>query len=214
MIIQGQPGSETEPGGDSFATVTVDKAGRIRLAGTLADGTSISRSGLVTKGGGWALFAPLYGGQGAVLGGLSFIAAGSNDLGGGVTWTKLAMSRTKYYPAGFFVQTSASGSLYTRPPTGRAVLALTSGQVVLSGGDLTQALSSQITIGGNNQVTDVGGNQLNMSFSPSSGLFRGAALDPATGKRLSLSGVVLQKSSFGSGFFKGPNRVGHTYVGP
>jgi hypothetical protein len=79
---------------------------------------------------------------------------------------------------------------------------------------LTQALSSQITIGGNNKVTEVGGSQMNLSFSPSSGLFRGAALDPATGKKLSLSGVVLQKSSFGSGFFKGPNRIGHTYVGP
>jgi hypothetical protein len=94
------------------------------------------------------------------------------------------------------------------------VLALSSGQVILSGGDLTKALNSQISIGGNNQVTAVSGNQLNLSFSPSSGLFRGAALDPGTGKKLSLSGVVLQKSSFGSGFFKGPDRIGHTYVGP
>jgi hypothetical protein len=214
MIIEGQPASETEPGGDSFATVVVDKAGRIRVAGTLADGTSISRSGLVTKGGGWALFAPLYAGQGSLAGGLNFVATGSNDLAGAVSWTKAAMPAAKYYPSGFFVQTSASGAVYTRPPAGRAVLALSSGQVVLSGGDLTQTLTSQITIGGNNQVTAVGGNQLNLSISPSTGLFRGAALDPATGKKLSLSGVVLQKSSFGSGFFKGPDRIGHTYVGP
>jgi hypothetical protein len=215
MIIEGQPASATQPGGDSFATVTVDKAGRVRLAGTLADGTSISRSGLVTKGGGWALYVPLYAGQGGLVGGLNFTNTGSNDLAGGVTWTKLAMSRAKYYPAGFFVQTSASGAAYTRPPAGTAVLAFSSGLVVLSGGDLTQALSSQITIGGNNRVTEVGGgNQLNLSISPSTGLFRGAALDPATGKKLSLSGVVLQKSSFGSGFFKGPDRIGHTYVGP
>jgi hypothetical protein len=214
MLIEGQPASGTQPVGDSFATVKVDKAGRIRLAGMLADGTSFSRSGVVTKGGGWALYAPLYGGQGTVVGPLTFVSTGSNDVAGAVTWTKLATSKTKYYPSGFFVQTSASGARYVRPPAGATVLSFTSAQVVLSGGDLVQALSSQITIGINNQVTDVSGNQLSLGFSPSTGLFHGTTLDPATGKKLALSGVVLQKSSFGSGFFKGPDHIGHAYIGP
>lgn len=94
------------------------------------------------------------------------------------------------------------------------VIALRSGQVVLSGGDLGQALSSQIVLGADNQAINVAGSQLKLRFTPSSGVFRGTAVNPTTGKTLSLSGAVLQQSASGSGFFRSVDQIGHTYVGP
>jgi hypothetical protein len=214
IVVAGDPASQAFPAGDGFATLSVDKAGRIRLAGTLADGTAISRSGVVTKGGEWPLYLPLYAGQGFVIAPMNFTSTGSNDLSGPLTWTKLGMTTAKYFPSGFFLLTGASGSIYTRPPAGSSVLPLSSGQLVLSGGELTQAVTNQITLGIDNRVTSVANTQIKLTFIPSSGLFRGSAVNPATGEKLSLGGVVLQKSSFGSGLFKGKTGIGHAYVGP
>jgi hypothetical protein len=212
MVISGEPASGGEPTGDSFGSVQVDKTGRVSFAGTLADGTAVTRSGVVTKGAQWALYLPLYAGQGFVSGQLNFVATGSNDLSGELTWTKLGMTKAKFFPSGFVFQTAASGALYIRPAAGSAVLPFSSGQVVLSGGDLTQTITNQITLGGNNLAT--GASQLKLSFAPSTGLFRGTAVSPASGEKLTLGGVVLQKSSFGSGLFKGKAAIGRAYVGP
>jgi len=55
---------------------------------------------------------------------------------------------------------------------------------------------------------------LKMTVSTSSGSFKGSVIDPASGKSISFTGVVLQKQNFGGGFFTGTNQIGRVFLGP
>jgi len=93
-----------------------------------------------------------------------------------------------------------------------SVLNFTTGRVWLANGNLSQSFTNQIVLGNNNKVTDT--NKLSLSIMTKSGLFKGSALSPDTGKPISFSGVVLEKQGFGSGFFLGTNQAGRVYFGP
>jgi uncharacterized repeat protein (TIGR01451 family) len=214
MIVPGNTGSATVPGGDSFGTVAVDRMGKIRLAGSLADGTKISQAVTVSKFGDWPLYIPLYGGRGSILSWLSFGNTGTSDLSGDVVWTKPATSAARYYPDGFSIGASASGSHYTPPPRGYTVLPFSNANLVLSGSDLGLNLTNSIAIGANNRVTSMGANKLSLTFSPSVGTFNGRTLNPATGKPISFSGVVLQTTNIARGFFLGTSQSGGVTIGP
>jgi hypothetical protein len=71
--IAGAPGSDNEPAGAGYATLTADRAGRVNLVGSLADGTKISQSAYVSRDGEWPLYIALYGNGGSVLSWLSFL---------------------------------------------------------------------------------------------------------------------------------------------
>src|SRR5262249_1459278 len=53
LLFPGPPDSLTEPGGDGFGTVTIDKAGNVIFSGKLGDGSAIRRKhfSLVTANG-------------------------------------------------------------------------------------------------------------------------------------------------------------------
>jgi alpha-tubulin suppressor-like RCC1 family protein/PKD repeat protein len=205
IVFPGTNGVSTLPAGDGYGTVAVDKAGRIRFSGSLADGTKLSQVVPVSKHGDWPLYASLYGSQGSVLGWLAF---GTNDLGGSVVWIKPRVSRGKYYPDGFATGIQAFGLSYTPPLKGNNVLTTAEGSLVLSSSDLAQAFTNRFTIGANNRVTGPPGSKLGLTFTPSTGLFRGTVLNPATSKAISFSGVVLQKTNTGRGFFLDSNLSG------
>jgi uncharacterized repeat protein (TIGR03803 family) len=214
LIIPGSSSSTTEPGGDSYGTITVDKAGKILLAGALADGTKISQAVPLSKDGLWPLYVPLYNGQGVLLSWVSLRDAPAEELSGLVTWIKPPMAAAKYYPAGFTVQTNASGSRY-RPSAGSTnVLSLTNAALVLSGGNLAQSITNVIVLGPHNRVTNVSGPKITVTFTSSTGLFRGSVIDPATMKPISFNGVVLQSQDVGRGYFLGPNQSGAVFLGP
>jgi hypothetical protein len=214
MVLPGSSDSTTAPGGDSFATIKVDKAGKLRMSGSLADGTKISQSVSISKNGDWPLYIPLYSGRGSLLSWVKFESSDADDLHGDVIWIKPALPRAKFYPDGFTVSTTASGSQYTRPAAGNNVLTFTDGQVVLTGDSLDQDITNQIQVGARNRVTNVSDNKLSLSFTPSTGLFKGRVTDPATSKPISFSGVVLQKSDVGRGWFPGQNQqTGKVTVG-
>lgn len=88
LVIPGNAGSTGEPVGKGTATVSVDKAGRILLAGTLADGTRITQSGSLSRNGQWPLYLALCNGQGSVLGWMTFTHAPEFDLQGNLSWIK------------------------------------------------------------------------------------------------------------------------------
>ncbi len=51
LLVPGDFTLHTEPGGDSYGTVTVDKRGGLRFAGSMADGTKVSQATRVSKNG-------------------------------------------------------------------------------------------------------------------------------------------------------------------
>jgi hypothetical protein len=214
MMILGSHGSTTEPGGDSYGTLRVDAAGRVRVAGALSDGTRFSQVATVSKDGAWPLYVPFSSGQGSLFGWLTFASDGSQDLVGDVTWTKPAVPRAKYYEPGFKVRTSAMGTIYSAPPKGVPIMNLSTGMLTLDGGNLTQSISDPIAIGANSRVTDLGGNKLSLTFSLDTGLLRGRITDPATSKTKSFGGVVLQKQNSAVGCFLGTTESGWVKLTP
>jgi hypothetical protein len=215
LTIPASSDSSMGPGGDSYGSVTVDRLGRVHFSGTLADNTRVSQVIPISKAGQWPLYVPLYsGGQGSVLSWISFDSTATSDLGGALNWIKPAMPRVRYYAGGFTNQVTAAGSRFVRPARGQNVLSLTQANASLSGGNLNQAVTNQISIGLNNRVTNLSSNRLVLAFSTTSGLFSGRVLNPATSRWIAFTGVVSQKQNVASGFFLGTNQSSEVFIGP
>ncbi len=214
MIIPGSSGSSSLPGGDSYATVTVDKAGKIKLAGSLADGTKLTQSAAVSKNGDWPFFVSLYGGNGAILAWLTFLTTPTNDVNGDLVWVKPSVATAKFYPAGFNFMTRALGFHYHPPAAGSTLFNFSNGTLVLAGGDLSQPITNSITIGANNRVMNLSSNRLTLSFKTATGLFTGRVVKPGTTQTLSFNGVALPDVELGMGYFLGTTQSGQVLLGP
>jgi hypothetical protein len=208
IIPSASDNSASTPDGNSFGTVTVDKAGRIRLAASLADATKLSQAVTLSKNGDWPLYVPLYGGNGSMMSWLAFNNTASSDIDGDVVWIKPNVPSAKLYPLGFKVTSPARGSRFQGAPAPGNLLTFTNGELALVGGDLAGSITNQITLGARNRVTNLSANKLTLTFSPSKGSFTGRVINPASGKPVSFSGVVLQKENAGFGWFLGLSHSG------
>jgi lysyl endopeptidase len=212
MVFPGKAGSATEPGGDSYATVSVSKTGHVQLSGLLADGTRFSQGSVVSKYGQWPLYVPLSGSGGFVQCWASFTNLAEADLAGELAWVKPA-STAKYYPGGFSFQTPLSGSLYTHPAAGQAMLSFTNAALVLTGGSPDQSLTKDFTLSPKSQVS-IPADKFRLTFTPATGLFRGSVPDLNTLKPIAFSGVVLPNQNRGSGSFLGGGLSGRAVLEP
>jgi hypothetical protein len=210
LALPCNPNSTTQPGGYSYGTVTVSPAGQIILAGLLADGTPINLSSTISKNGAWPLYAQLPKGQDMLWSWMII----SNSLSGPMSWIKPAVSGAKLYPAAFTIDTAAFGSAYARPATGTRILNCTNGLLVLSGGNLSQNITNHITLNANNTVTSTDANSLKLSFTPTTGAFKGSVVDLVSLKTISFGGVVLQNGTIGYGCFLGATQSGAISLGP
>jgi hypothetical protein len=194
--------SPTTPRGYGFGTVTVNSAGVIRLAATLADATKLTQSVALSKNGDWPLFGSLYAGNGSIMSWAKFAETTSEDIGGEVVWVKPAVPRAKLYPIGFTFSTALHGSRYQ---AANKVLSFSNGQLTLEGGGLQDDIVNQITLGDGNRVTNLSSNKLNLAFSAATGLFSGRVADPGSSTAIPFKGAVLQKQNVGFGWFPGLN---------
>ena len=202
------------PDADGWGTLKVTAAGAVSGAGSLSDGTKVSRKAPVSKSGAWPLYTPLYQTKGTLVGWLQFDTnATLDDVSGLVDWFKPAQPAARFYPAGFTNQTTLSGSRYVAPPSStNRVLALTNGVAILTGGNLSQAWTNDFVLGANNRVTNASPNKLTLTLSLGTGLFKGSLLDTGVVRTVSFSGALLQKSTNGSGFFLGTNQSGQVLI--
>jgi hypothetical protein len=199
LAIPGSSNSPTEPGGDGYGTITVATSGRITFAGSLADGTAISQSATLSKNGDWPLYIPLYRSQGLILSWITFTATPDGDLSGDLTWIKPYTGTAKYYPGGFRVGTPASGSRYIPPARGTPILNFSNARIGLTGGDLANDILYDVVLGSDNRVT--GPSKVSLTFTLSTGAFKGSMPNRAGGKAISYAGAVLQKRNGGVGYF-------------
>src|SRR5205823_2550827 len=160
------------PAGDGYGTVTVTKAGRVNLAGTLADGTKISQSAGLSKDGQWAFYAPLYAGAGSGMGWFRLMHQPQTDITGSLTWIKTSNSKNKFYPSGFTSETSVVGSAY-KPSKGSANLTFENGDVVLGSGNLDKLIVNHVQVDANNHVKNLSDNKLSLALAANKGTFRG-----------------------------------------
>jgi len=143
---------------------------------------------------------------------LSFVSDTNADVSGDVTWTKDAIPSARYYPSGFDVSASLSGSVFTRPPSGVPVLDLSTGQLSLQGGGLPRPVADRISVDAN-KVLDLNSNKVSLSFSRATGTFTGRWTDPQTKQVVSIGGVVLENQNQAFGFFLGNAWSGVVNIG-
>ena len=210
----GDAGNTAQPLGDGYGAITVDPLGRVKFSGALPDGTKVSQSATtVSATGRWPLYVSLYGGQGQILGWLTFSEA--QTLSGAIHWTRPPLFNAKYYPDGFDIDSAVLGSVYQLPPLpSRLVLGFTSGAVELVGGNLGNGITNGVTISWNNKVSSTNANKLTLTLNASQGLFKGNVVNPATAKTIPFNGAILQSRNSGSGFFLGADQSGRVFFGP
>ncbi len=213
ILIPGQPESATEPGGDGYATLSVDRAGKLLLSGLLADGTKLTQSSVVSKNGQAPLYQGLYQGQGFLMGWLTFTNLPNDDFDrGGVLeqavrgWAPLC---ERIRPDGH----DARVALHA-PAAGVRVLEMTSGQLALMGGGLTAGFTNLLSLTASNRVINVSSNKLSLALALTTGSFSGSVINPGTAKPITFGGVLLQKQNLGAGAFLNTNQCGRVYFGP
>jgi hypothetical protein len=208
------------PQGSGYGSVTVDGSGRIRFSGTLADGTRVSQSTVVSKDGMWPVYIPLYAAkQGSLSGWVTFTnIVGVSDLNGSLNWVKPRAAISKFYPNGFATQITLLGSQYVALPAGIPALTVSNANcnlLVTSGaGDLASSVSNSVTLSANNKVSLCTPNGFKLAVIAKTGLFSGSFINPATAKPTAFRGALFQKQNDGAGFFLGADQAGFVTVEP
>jgi hypothetical protein len=204
LIIPGDVSSTNSPGGDSWQTINVSKAGAVNMSGALADGPHVSQNAVLSKFGAWPLYLTPYSGKGLVTGWITNDPA--TGVSGQVTWIKPAM-KTKVYQGGFTNDmVNVIGSTYTKPPKGAPVLNFTDADIILAGGGLDQPQTNRVTLGADNKVTSTDKSKLNINLS--TGAFTGSVISQLNNKPVQFGGVVLTNLNSGQGFFLNGSQSG------
>jgi hypothetical protein len=221
------------PAAPGYATLRVSPAGGVRMAGALADGTTLSFASHLTKAGACAVYAPLNRGTGSISGVLAFSEEAPLGATGTLIWFKPAQPNALLYAAGFPFGAPVDfvASPYTPPAPERGSRPATpllpglspetsngNAKLTIESADfstITQSLNilerGKISVAGPANPSG-----LSVTLSPATGLLSGhftaEVVDPMTLGTTKVSrsfrGVVLQNESRGAGFFLGKSESG------
>jgi hypothetical protein len=201
MVIPGAEEGSNAPYGDGFGAVRVSAAGLASFSGSLADGTKVTQSAVLSKDNSWPFYVAPSSSKGSAISWLSINSADSRrtNLTGLLNWIKPANSSARYYPAGFTNEYEVIGSAYHRTvaPASR-ILNLDNASLVISEEASSSLFTNLVTVASNNRVLNLSSNKLTLTFSPATGTFRGNVTDPATKISRPFAGAVLQ--NFNAGF--------------
>ncbi len=210
-----------EPGGDGYASLTADYAGNNTGTLTLADGTTTTFSGRVSRSGEWSLVRTLYG-SGYLAGKLTWRnVAGISDVDGQWHWVKPnSVPGTLTYPAGFNVARGVIGCLYAAPALAHRAFAILpdtnyNAWLRLSGPDMSTqaaltltAVDRAITWNTANKVLYYGPDKATFVFTPTTGLVTGSYVDTPNGVSLTFGGALLQKQNLVTGRYSADRKSG------
>jgi hypothetical protein len=188
--------TNNHPGGDSFATYSINDKGVVVWNLSLADNTTVlSHSTAVSTNGIWPLYAPLYKNNGIILGWQTNGAPTNSS--GSVEWFKPAAPAKAgaYYTNGFAWQYNSTPASYTPPAAGSQY------QIVFDGGTLTGPLTNLLTVSQAGQFTNTAGQakNLGLTLTRSSGALTGQFVDPADNALKKINGAFVSPESGGSG---------------
>jgi hypothetical protein len=206
LVIPGDPNDPGSPQGAGYGKVKVDANGNLRLSGVLADGSKVSQRSAISGEGIWPLYAPLYRGEGSIIGWVQFSNEIETDLQGQVVWMKPDVGGV-FYPEGFNLQTSVVGV------RNAGVLNLTNGIAVFAGGNLSDAMTNSFSLNKKGKAVNQGADKFNLSVDRRTGLFKGSVLDP-DGAKIPFKGAWLKKAGVGRGYFFGFDEIGEVTLMP
>jgi hypothetical protein len=216
MVVYGNLDSTNSPAGHSYGTVKVNKVGKLKFAGSLADGTKVTQSAMVSKDGAWPFYASLYRGGGAAYGWIWLNSPDEEgvvqDVAGDVNWIRPAMPEARNYPGGFSILATATGSHYVRPPRGVRLLNVTNAEIQFNAGNLYGNFTNHIVLNPDNRVLNLDANRLDLRFKLSTGLIQGSVMDPLTSQWIRFQGVVMQRFGLAAGYFLGWYESGEVWL--
>jgi hypothetical protein len=212
-----------QPGGDGYASLKVSPTGDCTGTLTLADGTTATFGGRVSRKAEWTLHRNLYGTTGGYLAGkLTFRDVPSvSDLDGTLRWQKPnAVPKTKSYAAGFDTTRGVVGSRYTPPLKNQRAFpglanSLHNTWLRLSGPDMSTLPLLDVTTMDRattwttaNTILYYGPGKITMTFTAATGLITGTCVDAEKGINLTFGGALLQKQSLVTGRYAAGARMG------
>jgi hypothetical protein len=198
------------PAGAGTATAKLTRAGKVRVAGTLADGAPFAGSGFLHLDGVLPLFTKPYRSGGSFSVPLSFdLQADLPTIQGEAQWTK-APASTPLYSAGFDTTTIVKGGRYIEPPRGTALLSFTAALLDFTGSDFVFAPAQEsITISPRNALVPEGAMPgFSLKFDLPSGRFNGSFIPVAGQPKHTFTGVILRAQDRGTGSFLGTAESG------
>jgi hypothetical protein len=204
--------SSAAPAGDGFAIVKIDKKGRLKMSGTLADGTKISQSTMISQTlTNWPLYVSLYGNKGLLVGWVtvpgSTVAVSSNA----VFWVKPQSSRAE----GFSVETAIIGSQYDKSIKAADAMTTTNLLTVASAlPDPSMTITNSAALVSRAVIKSTGGLPASFVFSQSSGIVSGHAVIEAGGRPATFRGVLLQSAAIIRGYYKISDDAGELTILP
>lgn len=210
LLMPGSDPSSSAPAGCGFCSVKVSRSGGITILGNLADGSAFSQKTILSEQGDWPFYASIKGG-GLTSGWITFSNDVSGDIAGQVRCIR--PSQHKLYLSGYETQMAVIGSAF-RFNSGMPVLNLTNGQARFSSGNLWQSFTNRISLDPKGKCVNLSENKLSLTFSSSTGTFKGTVVDPASGRPVSFKGAVLQKFNLGGGYFPGISEAGLVWIEP
>ncbi len=226
--------------GHGYATMVVDVKGLSKIVGKLADGTTFTTSArMVDSGdGNWVVpvHIPFYTGFGGMLLGEVVVPkaepAATADVVGSLGWLRPANAKATLFPAGFLKTLAPQGERY-RLMSGLSLLtgSATPGNFTLTIDPGLAALPAPLTQPGTWPATNLPvltkplPTGLSFTFTPSTGVFKGAFLRPVGLTKVSTpyEGVILANPLVlpgasapvhGTGFFTTPTASGTVLLEP
>ena len=215
LIIPGGADASVSPAGHGYGALTVGPSGYVTLNGGSADGRSLFQNVGLSRNGDWAVYIPLYGGQGSISGWLEFDTNQPiTQINGSLSCIRPPISGATYYPLGFTNDAAALGSRYTAP--GDALtrsINVTNGVVVFAGGNLSTTFTNSVRLTRTNTVINHSSNSLTISINRTNGLFSGSVTVPGSGSSTAIRGALLQDMDAGFGYFLGTDQSGSVFFG-
>ncbi len=190
------------PQGTGFAVAKINDLGRVRVVGTLADGTPFSQSSRVSKTKTWPLSVPLHARLGLLAGEVAIDDTTARGMSTELLWIKPPRPADRGFPSGFIAHPMLAGSSYNGDLTPN-LLGLPD---VIENAQLTLDTGAPIaaTLAKTNAVSFAGTRPPVLTIKSGSGLVRGSFFAPGASTRTSFSGVILQSASSAAGFYFDP----------
>jgi hypothetical protein len=209
------PTNATTGAPPGFGYILITNAGNsLSAVGALADGVVFSQYAAIGENGAWPFYASPKSSE-WILGWITNLYGA--EMGGALTWTRAGSRTPGVYAGGFTNSTTAQGLLWDGATPGVAVIELTSGQLIVSDGGLTQPLVFRVMVNTNNALIKFGNlptNSLSGSINPNTG-FMNVTFGNGIGRDTQTAfGAVLQTSNSAAGFFTNKASAGSLMLLP
>ena len=207
VAAPGNPDPTNGPSGDSILNVLIAGDGTASVAGYTADDTFFTQNSQLCVNGHLPMYVPLTNGDHSTLSGwLTFTNHGLSAVTSDSLLVTIKESGGILYTNGCTNSSIAIASLYVSNNV--ALLAITNGTVVLSGGELTTPITNTVTIANNLITVDpTATNGLTLTINSSLGQIEGQFTAPDGSTNL-INSVILQSTNLARGYFIGTNQCG------